>query len=263
MRRFLSIALLTLLATGSIAPSAPSDAQPQQTGDAGRIDRVLTELQARGDHLRDLRCELRFVEEDRINLTRRTKIGRIRYLVRETNPSFLIQFDRTEVDGILGKREWYLFDGRWLYEAVERIQQVTQREIARPGESLDLFDLERTPFPLPFGQKKETILQNFTVALVPPAQGDPPGTDHMACTPRPGGRFHGKYDKLEFFVRWDIHLPSRVVVTRNDGLEISTADFPDLSDRSIDSGVTEKDFAPPSAWSNYKHVVEPLEPPSP
>lgn len=253
-RLFVFIAYLCLGISASAFSDAPDRSNPSQA----RIDEILTKLQERSDGLKDIRCKVRFVDEDRINLSKRTKYGTILFLITKPNPHFLIHFDRTEADGILGKQEWYLFDGRWLYEALERIAQVTKREIARPGESIDLFDLERAPFPLPFGQKKEAILRNFAVTLLPPAAGDPPDTDHLSCTPKPNSTMYDKYDRVEFFVRNDINLPSRVVVTKNDGLEINTADFPDLSSKSINAGVTKKDFAPPPAWKKYKEVVEKL-----
>jgi hypothetical protein len=49
-----------------------------------------------------------------------------------------------------------------------------------------------------------------------------------------------------------------VVATKSDGLEINTADFPDLSRGSINAGVTRKDFARPGEWKKYKEVVEEL-----
>ncbi len=249
-----------ILLVGAVAVTERANGQDTP---GGRVDRILTDLERRSDSLHDIRCRVRYVEDDRINLTKRTKTGTIVFLITKPNPHFLIHFDKTVTDGILGKKEWYLFDGRRLYEAIERIKQVTRREIARPGQKVDLFDLETAPFPLPFGQKKETILRNFKVELIPPAKGDPKNTDHLLCTPKPESRMYGEYDRLEFFVRRDLHLPNRIVVTRNKGLEINTADFPDLSEDSINAGVTKKDFAAPSAWKGYKVVVEELPPPEP
>lgn len=253
-----SVVLLVVgIATSLLAADPPASDDVLRA----RIDRILTQLEERSDGLKDIRCKVVLVEDDRINLSERTKWGSILFRIVEPNPQFLIAFDRTATDGVLGKKEWYLFDGRWLFQAVERIQQVTKQEIVRPGDRIDLFDLERTPFPLPFGQKKEKILRNFNVTLVAPSPGDPPETDHLVCIPKTDSRLAERYDKLEFFVRRDIHLPSRVIVTRNDGLEINTADFPDLSHGSINTGVTAKDFKHPRAWKKYEVVVEELPPP--
>ena len=90
--------------------------------------------------------------------------------------------------------------------------------------------------------------------------GDPKDTDHIVCLPKPTSTLHRRYDKLEFFVHKSVHLPSRIVVTANDGLEISTADFPDLTDKSINTGVTKKDFSRPKAWRSYEQIVEKLVP---
>jgi len=260
MKRCLLILMISLLPL-----AAPSKLLAQQKGapHAARsdlIDQILTRLQQRSDGLKDIRCRVRYVEEDRVNLARRTKVGSILFLMADPNPYFLIHFEKSEMDGILGKQEWYLFDGRWLYEGLERLRQVTQSEIAPPGKQVDLFNLETAPFPMPFGQKKETILRHFNVTLLAPGEGDPPDTDHLVCVPKPKSRLYRKYDRLEFFIRKDIHLPSRVIVTKNDGLEIITADFPDLSAESINAGVRKRDFAKPSAWRKYQVVVEETAP---
>ncbi len=257
LHRLLSLGVLA----GLLAPPMPANGQtagahPSQI----RINEILTMLEERSDGLEDIRCKVEFAEDDRINLTKRKKYGDILFLITEPNPHFLIHFDRTEMDGVLGKQEWYLFDGRWLYQAVERTRQVIKQEIVRPGQKVDLFDLEKTPFPLPFGQKKDTIIKNFDVTLEAPAPGDPPDTDHLVCIPKAGSRMHDKYDKLEFYVRKDVHLPSRVVVTKNGGYEINRADFPDLASESLNAGVGKKDFARPKVWRKYEEIVEELPP---
>jgi len=229
--------------------------------DSSRIDEILTRLEKRSEGLKDIRCQVKFVEDDRLNLAKRTKSGKILVLMTDPNAHFLIHFEETEADGVLGKQEWYLFDGQWLYQGLERIKQVTKQEIAKPGEKKDMFDLENAPFPVPFGQKKDTILRNFDVTLAAPAPGDPAETDHLVCIPKPGSRMDRKYDKLELFVLREVNLPGRIVVTKNDGQEINVANFPDLTKKSINAGVVEKDLAKPTAWQKdgYTEVVEPME----
>ncbi len=233
----------------------PADAKSQ-----AEVDAILSRLEKRGAGIADIRCRVQFVEDDRINLAKWVKQGRILFRVTEPNPHFLIHFEKTEADGVLGKQEWYLFDGQWLYQGLERVKQVTKQEIAQPGEKVNLFDLEKAPFPLPFGQKKDTILRNFEVSLVPEQSGDPPRSDHLVCIPKPGTRLYKKYDKLELFVLKDVNLPGRIIVTKNNGLEINTADFPDLTAKSINAGISEKDFARPPEWKGYVEVVEKLVP---
>ncbi|MCH7592011.1 MAG: hypothetical protein IH989_04415 [Planctomycetes bacterium] len=252
-RRISRVILCVGLATGA-AVAQDNSAEAARK----RINDILTNLQARSDGLRDIRCKVRFVEDDRINLSKRIKDGTLQFMMSDPNPYFLVHFKRIEVDGLRGKQEWYLFTGRWLYQAIQRLKQVTKHELVPPGEKIDLFDLEKAPFPVPFGHKKGTILRHFDVTLLPPAKGDPPGTDHLVCKPKPMSALKRRYDKLELFVSRDVHLPSRIVVTRNDGLEVNTADFPDLSNASINVGLSDKDFAKPKAWRKYEEVVEKL-----
>lgn len=243
-------------ASSSAKPATAQDTSAQDS----RIADILTKLEQRSDGLRDIRCQVKFTEDDRINLSKGIKVGTILFSMADPHVAFMIHFEKSERDGYKGKQEWYLFDGRWLSEAIERIKQVTKRELVREGETIDLFDLERTPFPLPFGQKKDTILRNFDVSLSPAQPSDPPQTDHLICIPKSNGAFFGKYDKLEFFVRRDIHLPSKIIVTKNKGMEINTAEFLDLSSASLNIGLSKNAFDPPPAWKKFKLVVEPLTP---
>jgi len=256
-------ALMPGVAVGQSATQPAGNPQPENAVAASApadVDRILTDLQKRSDDLHDIRCEVRFVDDDRINLTKSTKTGRILFAMTQPNPKFTIQFDKTAVDGVVGKREWYLFDGRWLYQAIERTQQVTKQELAKEGEKLDLFDLEKAPFPLPFGQKKETILRNFEVQLTPPAAGDPANTDHLSCKTNSGSKLARRYERLDLYVHRTLHLPTRIIVTKNEGQDINTADFPDLSESSINVGIKPGDLDRPAEWKRYKEVVEELVP---
>lgn len=246
---------------GDPEPTAEAVAAEEEKAIA-RIDEILTAQQKQSDGLKDIRCAVKFTEDDRVNLTRRVKTGKIMFMVTSANPNFMINFDKVEVDGVLGKQEWYLFDGRWLYTALERLKQVTKQEIAREGQRIDMFDLENAPFPLPFGQKKDSILRNFDVSLVPPAADDPEGADHLMCIPKPDSPMSRKYNSLEFFIRRDMHMPAKIIATKNDGYEVNIAEFPDLAPKSINAGVKDRDFVKPSAWSGYKEEVEPLGAPA-
>lgn len=257
MRRFRRPFVAVMAATWVTSAGRAQDT-PVAPADP-RVETILTALQNRSDGLKDIRCDVRFVEEDQVNVTKRTKEGRIQFQIVEPNPRFLIHFAKTDTDGVLGKQEWYLFDGRWLLQVLERLEQITKQQLVRTGEKIDLFDLEKAPFPLPFGQKKDKMLANFDIRLAPPTADDPLETDHLVCVPKAGSRLHRRYERLELFVDRKINLPRRIVVTKNKD-EVNTADFGDLSEKSINAGVTDKDFERPAAWKKYKEVVEELLP---
>ncbi len=250
-----------IAAAACLAAAVTVVAQDKATGAISpEIDGILTKLEKRSDGLKDIQCKIRYEEIDQINLAKNVKTGSVRLMVTDTNPRALVHFERCEIDGVLRKQEWYLFDGRFWHEAIERLEQVTKREIVRLGEAFDLFDLETSPFPMPLGQKKATILRNFDVALIPAAGNDPKNTNHLRLTPKKGSRLEKKYTSIDYYVLEDLHLPSRIVVARNEGYEIVTVDFVDLSETSFNTGLSEKDFGQPKAWRNFEVVEELLAP---
>jgi len=250
------IALLVLvLYTGLmfVAPAACAQVSPE-------IDAILTDLEKKGDEIHDLRCELEYRIDDRINLDVLTKYGDIRFKRAQPHDMFLIRFHKLVQDDIpINKKEWYLFKNRWLWEAKQRTTTIIKREIVAEGEKVNLFDVETAPFPVPFGQKKENILKNFSVSLSAPAEGDPEGTDHLVCTPKPKTQMAKDYQKLEFYVSRKTRLPVRIIATELGGKKVTTAAFGNVE---TDSGLTDKDFAEPAEWKQYSLITEPLPKPA-
>jgi hypothetical protein len=162
-------------------------------------------------------------------------------------------------------REWYIFDGRYLWEIKERAKNKIQHEVVAPGEKIDLFDIEESPIPIPFGQKKDQIQKNFVVVLMSPAEGDPENTDHLICQPKADSSLAGRVERLEFFVDRQLHLPVKIVSVERGGNQITTAVFPDLSAKSINTGLSDSEFEQPPEARNWKEVLaEPGAPlPSP
>lgn len=249
----------------SIACAAPPE-DPSPTPQAGpelpdriRIERILQRHEDRGQSIKTIRCDVVYREDDRMNLREVRKTGEIALMVTDANPKIYVHFAKSWTDGTGGKQEWYLFDGEWWHEGIERLRKVTSRQLVRPGERFDPFDIETAAFPLPFGQKKDKLLRNFDVALVPPAPGDPPETDHLTFTPKPDTRLADKYDSIEFFIRRDNDLPARVVMTKKGGDEDIIAEF---SDVKINAPLTGEVFDRPDAWKGYAEFKEYLREPN-
>ncbi len=237
-------------------PAAPASPTPS------RVEAILDALQKAGEELKDIRCRVVYDEDDQVNLSRKRREGVILFKKGEPNAKFFITFDRLVQDGkaaLEQKKVWYLFNGVKLLEARESNTTVIEREVVRPGEKVDFFDLDKTPFPLPFGHKKEYILQRFDVSLVEAQPGDPPDSDHLVCTPKPNTRMASKFRKLEFHVGRAAHLPTRIKAVSADGYKVTTADFPDLSEKSVNPNLKDADFAEPGQWKKYKRTQEKLE----
>ncbi len=220
------------------------------------VEQILDRIESRGDSIEDIRCRVAFSEEDRITEDTTLRTGTIAFKRRKPNPIFLITFDKVVQDGRVSRtRSWYYFDGRYFFEAKERSKSIIKRDLAPPGTELDLFSIDKAPFPIPFGQKKAEILANFDVVLGAPAK-DMPTAKHLVCTPKPTSRFVRQYERVEFFVAPGLNLPRRIIITTNAADKVMTADFPDLSTGSINAGLRDKDLHLPRDTSTYTVAEE-------
>lgn len=233
-----------------LAAILSADAPPED-----RIGTILQQLEERGAAVVDLKCEVEYTIEDVLADDHFTKFGQILYRKQDPNPMFLVYFEKLHQGEIVSrKREWYLFDGQSLWEVKEAAKNKIQHEVVKPGEKIDLFDIEESPIPIPFGQKKEQIRRNFLVVLVSPVEGDPDDTDHLVCAPKPDSRLVKDYERLEFYVSRSLHLPVKIVSVQRGGNQINTAVFPDLTDQSINTGLSDAEFELPPETQKWKTV---------
>lgn len=244
----------------AIAAAAPIDPE---------VERILDRLEKRGDTVRDLSCRVRQEMLAKVVGEKITKEGDVKYLRGSdgNNARFIIHFAKITQDDFPIKPETYAFDGRWFTEAKESTKSVLRREIVRPGEKLNLFSVEESPFPLPFGQKKAEILKNFDVKLVPPEAKDPADTNdskHLLCIPKPGTHREQEYKEIHFYIDPKLDLPKTIVAYRKTGTkvsEIQTVTFPDLTNKSINKSlpVSAFDFKVPVGWSVSEERLEARE----
>ncbi|RJP33699.1 MAG: hypothetical protein C4547_11865 [Phycisphaerales bacterium] len=225
-----------------------------------RVDEILADQERVGQHLRGVGCQVEYSDTDELNLSTTRREGFVKYLRTGGNPLFWIEFHKQVTDDMVAEsRIWYVFNGSSLLEARERDRAMIERQVVSAGQTLDLFDLDTAPFPMPFGQKRDEILKHFEVKLVPPKPADPENTDHLVCTPREGSPLARRYERLEFFVLRDLHLPRRILSIENGGYRTVVANFPDLSAESLRQKLTPQDFAEPAAWKKYARTVEKFE----
>ena len=237
-----------------VAPFCLAVAAFAQTN--GDVNAVLDRVEARGRTIDDIRCQVLYTVEDRVAADLVKRNGAITFKKKDPNPLFMITFVKTVQDGVVSRqRFWYLFDGRWFHEAQERSKSIIKRDVAPPGTEIDLFSIENAPFPVPFGQKKAEVLRHFDVAFGPAAEA-PDNTDHLVCTPKPDSRVAKDYSRLEFFVDRTLDLPRRIVMTSRDRAKITTAEFPDLSDDSINKGLADSEFRLPPETKKYSVAVD-------
>ncbi len=210
---------------------------------------ILDKVEARGADVNDINCKVKYTVEDRIAEDTTKRTGIIQFKKKSPNPIFLVTFDRLVQEGVVHKQHrWYLFDGRYFSEANERSKSIIRRDVAPPGTEVDLFSIEKAPFPIPFGQRKAEILHNFDVILGPDAD---PAVDHLICTPKKTSRHFGKYSVVEFFISRAVNLPVKIVMTTDPADKTMTADFPDLSRTSMNNNLGDSEFKLPGKTRKY------------
>lgn len=221
MQSLRAAAMIAICWGGVATAAAQSAASPPDTPLDGEVDRILTRLEER--HINDLRArivwELRYPTDEPEDAER--KFGELWYRDEQPVAKFKAAFDE-KIVGDTKRRldEQHLFDGRWYHELRSETKTVTRREIRRESDP-NPYKLGEGAFPLPFGQKKVDIVREFSVAIVPPAAGDPQRVDHLKLTPRTGGQMDAHYKEIEFWIgRADAEfpgLPVKVRTAKKDG----------------------------------------------
>jgi len=225
------------------------------------VDKILTRLESRDVH--DLKAKLRWElsseveEEEDANI----KFGEIWYKEAEPVAKFLVVFEHK----LVGDRrrpldEKHLFDGRWYIKLEKQTKTVTRQEIRRADDPVDPYRIGEGPFPLPFGQKKADVLREFDVSRMPPAEGDPPATDHLRLVPREGTRTGERYRIVDLWIAREgacAGLPIKVRTAKRDGLSTITIAFEDVR---LNTGFSDSVFKieTPLGYEEYVETLEPV-----
>lgn len=128
---------------------------------------VLTRLEAEGDALDTLTARLTYDKVQGIFGQEQRRFGDLWYQADQPNPRFAVRFDGLRLGGhgkpLATLNEWYIFDGRWLLERDDRKKNATRRELAAPGEAIDLLSTDGLPLPLQIDAVE--ITERFEVTL--------------------------------------------------------------------------------------------------
>jgi len=249
---------------GPTSKAAVVNGKPSSGDDL--VDDVLDRLEARGKAAKAIETNITYtyvtagpiegMEE------REDKIGTLQY-EQAGESKFLIRFDKKISAGVVNKdKEYYAFDGAWLTERNDRAKTVVRREIVRQGENVDLFDLDRGPFPVPFGRSRAEMLRHFEIRRQSFHVGDQKKPIVLRCLPRPATDLANRYRFVDLEIDPELYMPTSIVCQR-------VADDNRIEVRF--SSIKEKDAIDPSQFEvsipkEFPVTVEPLDqqpPPAP
>ncbi len=121
----------------------------------------------------------------------------------------------------------YAFDGMWFIMVNHKARQYQGQQVAAKGQRVNPLKIGRGPFPIPFGQKTDDVLEHFTVTTRPAQKDEPAGTTYLDL--RTIRRFRKDFNlvRLEMWIDPALNLPVRII-SHDAGTSVTTVDFANI-----------------------------------
>lgn len=194
------------------------------------IDQVLDALHDQGRDLKSFTADVHLREVDTTMDSSLTRSGTIWFEIKPDGQGKMhLIFDQKEENKRIKKeKKEYLLEDGWLTDRDYHAENETRRQVARPNQKLDLFQLGKGAFPLPIGQKKADVLQSFDVTKPDSAKDDPAGTIHLRLVPKPGSSLARQFATIDVWVDEKLKMPVRIRTEDTDHAKVKTTDLQNL-----------------------------------
>ncbi len=263
MKRQASLVILTaaLLATacGESTLNASSGSGEAPAADtAPDAKAILDRLEEAGRTYAALRAKVRYEVVNRMTGEREVRTGWVAYQkATDTAPAkFRVFFETLQLEDGAPFREKvdYIFDGYYVTKDQYKTKTRTRWQVAAKGERIEALKIGKGPFPVPFGQTKSDVLTYLRARVRPAEKDDPPHTDALTLTPRPGKETDVNFVRLEMWVDRKTDLPVKLRA-RDENKNIKTVVFEDIQTRAkIDPSL----FAKPKPFG-FELIVKRLD----
>lgn len=257
MKRLLILAVLAGLPT--MLAAAPAAAPGAAALDArSSVDQILDALDQRGQNLREFVADVRLTEGDDTTQLFSTRVGKVWYQARKDDPRLRITFNAKETDNRrYDEKIEYTLDGGWLLDRDYQKKIEVRRQVAKPGQKINLLKLGEGPFPLPIGQKKEEVYKQFDVKKMPVAKDDPAGTAHVQLKPKEGTSFAQRMLQMDVWVNAATHFPDKIEVVDANGTNVRTTHLTNVT-VNPQPALADRDFALPQIVGGWSQHDEPF-----
>ena len=204
----------TALAARAAEPAKP--AKPATTAPAvGAAERrILQDLEAAGEKHKTIRADIDYHWVSRELGDTETRTGWVAYSKGgdKTPTRFRIAFKTLRLGKGKTRKELvdYAFDGQWLTVAKHKIKNMTLYQVAAAGEKIEPLRIGKGPFPLPFGQKADDVIEHFQARTRSPRPNDPKNTTYLRLTARPKYAPKMSTQRLELWIDSTTHLPVKI-----------------------------------------------------
>jgi outer membrane lipoprotein-sorting protein len=228
---------------GTGTPAAPDAAAETAEPVPPEVTQVLAKMEAAGEKIKTLTARFDYELNQTLYEDIQKRQGRLVY--RAPN---LLRFEFTD-----RPQETFVFDGRVVYHVKPSTRQLILWEMRTPQEPpVEALTLGKTPFPLPFGQKQETVLKHFRPGRDAEAeQKDPKKRAVLALVPKKGTPLAQDYTRILLWVDTERWLPTRARLL-DTSENITTVDFHHIE---MNAEVKDDPFARPKVPDDWE-VVE-------
>jgi outer membrane lipoprotein-sorting protein len=242
-------------AAGAADPAAPAPAAPAAAADAPPpaplppdAAEALDKMDEAGRKIRTLRAPFDY----ELNQTLYEDVQKRKGILTFRVPN-LLRFEFTDKP-----RETFVFDGRMLYHKKDATRQLVVWEVRLADEPpVESFELGKTPFPMPFGQKRETVVKHFSVSRdADEEKKDPQKRVVLALVPKRETELARQYMKIILWVDAKDYLPRRARLL-DTSENVTTIDFRSIE---VNPEVDAKEFSRPEVPGDWETVVNPKEP---
>jgi outer membrane lipoprotein-sorting protein len=254
LRWVAGLCLVLTLAAGACAAEKPLTAESP-------LDDVLDALDVRGKTLQDFSADVQWKNTEVALGSFTTWKGTIRY---QSPPGQNGRLHVLFVEHVVGKRTYsengkpileYLLDEGWLTTRDYKVPSQVRQQVAKPGQKINLLKLGEGPFPLPIGQDKKDVHDQFEVQIIPADKADPPATIHLQFKPKPESLLARRFKIIDTWVDLKLSMPIRIeTLDPNE----AKCDQTDLSNIQINTGLKDKDFDLPPIDSKWSQRDEPF-----
>ena len=245
---FIMFALIVATHGTSIAADRPTT---EPAHDASAV-KILDRLEAAGEKYVTLQADVVHDVMMRLSGDREVRQGAVAYQRETTDyPSrFYIRFDTLQQGAgrrFADKVEYAFDGGMWLTEAKHRIRKITRYQVARQGQKIEPLRLGKGPFPLPFGQKTQDMLEHFEASTRATTANDPADTDYIKLVTKRQHKDYINFSWMEMWVDRNTDLPIKIRCEETASKNYITVTFSKMTTGSI---MDEALFVitPPRGW---------------
>jgi outer membrane lipoprotein-sorting protein len=220
-----------LYLTAFICLAACCGCASAQLDSNSKTDDVLNALHDSGTNIKSFSATVKLNEFDNGTGAETTRFGKVWFQIKPNGePVMHIAFDHKQVGDkkLIPDKIEYLLDDGWVTDRTDATKTESRIQLVPKGQKVDLFQLGKSPFPMPIGQDPAEIQRQFDVTKAAPANDDPPGSVHLLLKPKADAPMANRFSSVDIWTDIKTRMPVRIKTVDPKQAKERTADLTDL-----------------------------------